>query len=170
MEQELKEAELSQRVFALFVRKLGQWVDGLLPQGTLRSPLLRGEKKVFTELCRNRRKRVGDWAKLHPSQLAFFLKQVPVGADLEVLTASPGQVWNAFNLGRHANGQYLPRGLAFRLPGQGYNTIPAHWLVTGVVDGFPRPFTVPVENYRKDLYSVKIKNGSDPAFTILRWV
>ena len=167
VEQELKEADLSQRVCALFVQKLGQWVDGLLPQGTLRSPLLRGDKKVFTELCRSRRRRFGDWVRLHPSQLALFLKQVPVGADLEALTASPGQVWNAFNLGRHANGQSLPRGLASRLPGQGYSAIPVHWLVTGVVDGFPRPFTVPVDNYSQDLYSVKVKNGSEPAFPIL---
>jgi len=123
---------------------LGQWVNGLLPEGARRSPLLRGEKKVFTELCCTRWRWFTDWVKLHPSQLALFLKQFPFGADLEALTASPGQVWNAFNPRRHANGQCLPAGLAFRWPEQGYNAIPAHWLVTGVVDGFPEPFTVPV--------------------------
>jgi len=165
--QELGETELSKRVCAFFVQRLGQWVDGLLPQGARRSPLLRGEVKVYTELCRSRRRRFSDWVKLHPSQLALFLKQVPVGADLEALTASPGQVWNAFHLGRHANGQSLPVGLASRLPGQGYNAIPAHWLVTGVVNGFPEPFAMPVASYSQDLYSVKVKNGSDPAFPIL---
>jgi len=51
--------------------------------------------------------------ELQPSQLSLYLKKVPVGADLEALMTSPGQVWNSFSLRLHASGIALAKFFGF---------------------------------------------------------